>query len=913
MVEDARIAAYADPGTAGLAAFMVKGFISYSHDDIEQCRSLRAYLDVLHRVHDITFWADDDIRAGDHWDRRIRAAIDEADIFLLLCSLNWLRTGYIQTDEIPAIHARAEKANGLVIPVILRNCPWTDEYGDLQAVPTHDGRLIPIAAWGDSADGYVRAGEQIAAQIRHVFKLPTIKRTWRSVVAVQDQDPSGITWIKIAARFVAETGGDISDDQATQDPTVRQLHDHLRDRTARLAGLLASAPSDPDTDDQRRIAAERTRALAEALAGPTDTVPIRIGDLYDSIQRLAISRDAVRHARTQRANRPGGLDTGEYAELDGLATQAALWIRQFPRARALDHASVSPRDLPRLAPLAGTIISAALAARLIDDEDASRILSLLADPDQTDDAATAARSRAVLGTRNLLYRLGIFVLGFVPDPILPGSWDDRHLANAVAGLLVDQAEGLTSFMVGLPGEVREAFGHLIAATQEHGLRPSVPAPNPVPPPPIDPPGDFSLEEVRRRVLAGEAVPAAWVPFVTALDLSFANLRDVTPLATMTALRSLDLTATQVSDVRPLGALTALQSLDLMNTLVRDVRPLRTLTALQSLGLRNTRVSDVTPLSVLTALRSLNLRYTPVRDMTSLGALTALQFLDLMNTRVSDVTPLRALTALHGLNLEGLSVRDLTPLDALTALQSLNLRDTQVSDLTPLRVVTALQSLNLRATQVRDLTPLAALTALQSLDLMNTQVSDLTPLRALTALQSLDLMNTRVSNVRPLAALTNLQSLDLGHTQVWDVTPLGRLTTLQSLNLMNTALTDVSPLRALTALQSLDLMNTRVSDVTPLSGLITLQVLDLEDTPVSDVSPLRALTALQSLDLRGTPVSDVTPLTAMTALRSLDLRGTQVGDVTPLASLKELNTLDLTGTRPAGVEALRRLGLEIRGG
>ena len=127
---------------------MVKGFISYSHDDIAQCRSLRAYLDVLHRVHDITFWADDDIRAGDHWDRRIRAAIEEADIFLLLCSLSWLRKGYIQTDEIPAMHARAEKAKVLVIPVILGNCPWTDEYGDLQAVPTHNGRLIPIHAQG---------------------------------------------------------------------------------------------------------------------------------------------------------------------------------------------------------------------------------------------------------------------------------------------------------------------------------------------------------------------------------------------------------------------------------------------------------------------------------------------------------------------------------------------------------------------------------------------------------------------------------------------------------------------------------------------------------------------------------------------------------------------------------------------
>ena len=687
---------------------MVKGFISYSHDDIEQCKSLRAYLDVLHRVHDITFWADDDIRAGDNWDRRIRAAIEEADIFLLLCSLNWLRKGYIQTDEIPAMYARAEKAKVLVIPVILGNCPWTDEYGDMQAVPTHNGRLIPIHAqgalsngvtWGDPVDGYVRAGEQIAVQIRQVFKPPIIKRTWRSVVAVQDQDQSATTWIKLDARFLAETGGGADDDQAARDPTACQIHDRLRDRATRLAGALANPASDPSAEDQRRIAAERARDLAVALNCATDAVPARIGDLYDSIQMLAISRDSMRRSQNQRANRPGALDAEEYAQLDGLATQATLWIRQFPRAQKLDAEAVSPRDLPRLAPLAGTIINAALVARLIEDADAERILALLAAPNQTGDVATAAaRSRAVLGTRNLLYRLGTFALGFVPDPILPGAWGDRRLADAVAGLLVDKAEALTSVMVGLPAEVREAFGHLIAVAREHGLHPSVPAPPHVPPAQTDPPGDFSLDEVRRRILAGETVPAEWVPFVKELDFAHSGLRDVTPLAALASLHSLDLWGTPVSDVTPLAALTALQSLNLRVTPVSDVTPLGALTALQSLDLGGTPVSDVTPLAALTALQSLNLGGTPVSDVTPLGALTALRSLNLGGTPVSDVTLLGALTALQSLDLWGTKVRDVTPLGALIALQSLNLGGTQVSDVTSLASLTALEKLDLSGTR-----------------------------------------------------------------------------------------------------------------------------------------------------------------------------------------------------------------------
>ena len=630
---------------------MAKGFICYAHADRTMFQEVRKQLAALETAFPITFWDDPSLRGGDSWDEVIKAEVAAADLFLLLFSPDWFSSTYIQQTELPAILTRSQTSGAPIVPVILRDCRWKARYRQFQAIPSDAaGTVVPVANWKRYHDGYARAAEQVEEILLDRMNLePTPLAPPENLRAVP-QDKSGPVWLKQDAVFAIVQGGGISDDQAARDPTVRQIHDRLRDKATRLAGLLASAASDPDADPQRRIAAERARVLADALNTATEAVPARIGNLYDAIQMLAISRDSIRLSRDQRANRPVAIDAAEFAELDGLATQATLWIRQFRRAQTWDSASVTLRDLPGLAPLVGTIINAALAARLIEDTDAERILALLADPNQTGDAATAARSRAVLGTRNLLYRLGTFALGFVPDPILPGAWGDWGLADSVAALLVDQAEALTSFMVGLPGEVREAFGHLIAVAREHGLRPSAPPPKPAPPPQTSPPSDFSLEEVERRVLDGEAIPAAWVPYVTELNLAYSDLRDVTPLSALTALQSLNLMRTQVRDVTPLAALAALQSLNLWDTQVSDVTPLGALTALQSLNLWDTKVGDVTPLGALAALQSLNLRDTKVGDVTPLGALTALQSLNLMNTKVSDVTPLASLTALKNLDL-----------------------------------------------------------------------------------------------------------------------------------------------------------------------------------------------------------------------------------------------------------------------
>ncbi|WP_092960999.1 leucine-rich repeat domain-containing protein [Falsiroseomonas stagni] len=158
-----------------------------------------------------------------------------------------------------------------------------------------------------------------------------------------------------------------------------------------------------------------------------------------------------------------------------------------------------------------------------------------------------------------------------------------------------------------------------------------------------PPDDFDLDEVKRLVLASEAPPAAWVPFIVELDLSGTQIADLSPLSGLSSLQSLDLMGTQVADVSPLSGLSSLQSLTLKSTQVADVSPLSGLSSLQSLDLEGTKVADVSPLSGLSSLRKLDLEGTQVADLTPLNGIRGLEVKQRGRTLQPPFAPPRART------------------------------------------------------------------------------------------------------------------------------------------------------------------------------------------------------------------------------------------------------------------------------
>ena len=119
----------------------------------------------------------------------------------------------------------------------------------------------------------------------------------------------------------------------------------------------------------------------------------------------------------------------------------------------------------------------------------------------------------------------------------PDVWEGADLrgvrvAGDVAGMSFRRSDLRGADLRGARGLTAEAIADAITDAETLGL--------PHPP-------DFSIDRVKRMVLAGERVPEAWVPFVKVLDLSGMGLTDLSPLAGLTALISLDLSHRWVVD------------------------------------------------------------------------------------------------------------------------------------------------------------------------------------------------------------------------------------------------------------------------------------------------------------------------------------------------------------------------------
>ena len=150
-------------GTVGLAS--VPGtkaltlFVSYSHVDEEFKAELLKHLLPLQRLQLIESWHDRKITGGQEWDRVISTKLNEADIILLLVSIDFINSKYCYDVELERAMERHSAGEAVVIPVILRSCMWQQTpFAKLQALPKN---VRAIALWPDRDEALVNVAEAV--------------------------------------------------------------------------------------------------------------------------------------------------------------------------------------------------------------------------------------------------------------------------------------------------------------------------------------------------------------------------------------------------------------------------------------------------------------------------------------------------------------------------------------------------------------------------------------------------------------------------------------------------------------------------------------------------------------------------------------------------------------------------------
>lgn len=131
-----------------------KLFISYSKEDLQYKETLLKQLKPLKNR--ISVWHDRLILPGQKWDEVVKAALNEADIVLLLVSANSIATDYIQDVEIPIIKKREAAGECIFVPVILNYCLWDVlDFAKHNSLPT---KGVPITAsnWRNEAEAWMQ-------------------------------------------------------------------------------------------------------------------------------------------------------------------------------------------------------------------------------------------------------------------------------------------------------------------------------------------------------------------------------------------------------------------------------------------------------------------------------------------------------------------------------------------------------------------------------------------------------------------------------------------------------------------------------------------------------------------------------------------------------------------------------------
>jgi len=165
-------------------------FFAYSHKDEALRDELAKHLEALKYSGDITSWYDRKILPGDEWEKKIKESLNSAQIILLLISSDFIASRYCRDIEITGAMERHEAGEACVIPVILRDCLWTETpFGKLQALPKDAAPVMDTERWATKDKAFkdiVLGIKKAAGEIRKSLKYHDIAEFDR----YKSEDPS---------------------------------------------------------------------------------------------------------------------------------------------------------------------------------------------------------------------------------------------------------------------------------------------------------------------------------------------------------------------------------------------------------------------------------------------------------------------------------------------------------------------------------------------------------------------------------------------------------------------------------------------------------------------------------------------------------------------------------------------------
>lgn len=152
-----------------------KIFISYSHKDKELKDQVVSHLNAIKLPIDI--WVDkSEIDAGDEWEIKIKNAIEQSEMAILLISTDFLNSKFITEKELPWVITRKSLYNYRVIPFILKPSVWDEHefYKTLEVKPKEKALIKYSEENGDRDEILVDFAKEVKGLVGKVEEPKTV-------------------------------------------------------------------------------------------------------------------------------------------------------------------------------------------------------------------------------------------------------------------------------------------------------------------------------------------------------------------------------------------------------------------------------------------------------------------------------------------------------------------------------------------------------------------------------------------------------------------------------------------------------------------------------------------------------------------------------------------------------------------
>ncbi len=142
-------------------------FISYNREDEKEKDQLLDHLNTLQVAGLIKPWSDDQIGVGANWEQEIERVMAQADVAILLVTVNFLKSDFILKKEVPKLLKRRANEGLTIVPIIAKPCAWKSIkwLAEINVMP-RNGRPVWSDGGSHADEDLVAIAEEVADIIK---------------------------------------------------------------------------------------------------------------------------------------------------------------------------------------------------------------------------------------------------------------------------------------------------------------------------------------------------------------------------------------------------------------------------------------------------------------------------------------------------------------------------------------------------------------------------------------------------------------------------------------------------------------------------------------------------------------------------------------------------------------------------